>query len=159
MSGFVAGVRFRSSKSEPQRRPCYQGLEQWNCETGQNHRRFGGVEPGTLFLAILGIPLESGRAVFWGDSLGGNGHLTTPPGSLRVASGWLRGGFGVPTGWLPHGLRVASGWPRRQSGTLFRLLHRKPPGRTVQTKAPARASRAGAVGWCLVQAADGRLIP
>ena len=77
MSGFVAGVRFRGSKGDPHRRPCYQGLEQWNYETGQNHRRFGGVEPGTLFLPLLGRCKERRQAVFGGDSLGGNGCLTT----------------------------------------------------------------------------------
>jgi hypothetical protein len=40
-------------------------------------------------------------------------------------------GLGVPTGWLPHGLRVAS----------------------RERKAPARASRAGAVGFEGIQAA------
>ena len=74
MSGFELRVRFRSSNSDPKLRQCYQGLEQWNCETGQNHRRFGGVEPGTLFLAFLGRGMESERAVFWGHSLGGKGR-------------------------------------------------------------------------------------
>ena len=74
MSGFVAGVRNRSSKSDHHSSQCYQGLEQWNCETGQNHRRFGGVEPGTLFLAFLGRWAEIDRALFWGHLLGGNGR-------------------------------------------------------------------------------------
>ena len=71
MSGFAGRVRFRSSKSDPHLRQCYQGLEQCFSETGQNHRRFGGVEPGTLFLAFLGRCIEIDRAVFGGDSLGG----------------------------------------------------------------------------------------
>src|ERR1035441_7185632 len=77
MSGFAGRVRFRSSKCDPHLRQCYQGLEQWNCETGQNHRRFGGVEPGTLFLTLLGWCKELRQSVFGGDSLGGNGPLTS----------------------------------------------------------------------------------
>jgi hypothetical protein len=49
----------------------YQGLELQNGETGQNHRRFGGVEPGTHFLALLGRGVEVDRAVFRVDLLGG----------------------------------------------------------------------------------------
>jgi hypothetical protein len=71
MSGFELRVRFRSSNSDPKLRQCYQGLEQWNCETGQNHRRFGGVEPGTLFWAFSGRWSEIDSAISWGDSLGG----------------------------------------------------------------------------------------
>ena len=105
MSGFAAGVRFRSSTSDPHLRQCYQGLEQWNCETGQNHRRFGGVEPGTLFLAFLGRCKEVRHPVFEGDSLGGMALATafqdacTPglvPVHFRTASNWPCGRFARP---------------------------------------------------------------
>ena len=64
MSGFAAGVRFRSSKHDPHLRPCYQGLELQNSETGQNHRRFGGVEPGTCFHYAANWPVEVACRVF-----------------------------------------------------------------------------------------------
>jgi len=45
-------------------------LQVWNCETGQNHRRSKGVEPGTRFSAISGRWSEIDSALFWVNSLG-----------------------------------------------------------------------------------------
>jgi hypothetical protein len=103
--------------------PYSKGLELRKPETGQNHRRFGGVESGTLFLPLLGRCKEIRQSIFGGDSLGGNGHLTPPlkmPACrVEVAS---RIGGGLGDGW--H-LAFASKW-----------------------KTPARASQAGAGGGC-----------
>jgi len=46
----------------------------------------------------------------WGQSLG-HQQAREPQGSLRVASGWLRGAYRLATREPEGSLRVASGWP------------------------------------------------
>jgi hypothetical protein len=52
-------------------------LNDWNCangESGQNHRRSKGVEPGTRFSALLDRWIEIDRAVLRLHWRGGMGH-------------------------------------------------------------------------------------
>ena len=160
MSGFGGLVRFGSSKSDPHQSPCYQGLEQLKPETGQNHRRFGGVEPGTLFLAFLGRGPEMDRAVFGGDSLGGKGRLR---GHSRRLHASLMGPVRSPRSWGEDATRpgrlagIPGPRPARTACPIVymrtRPKERRRPGRTRPARGGLKVRQAAAA-WRRLRARD-----
>jgi hypothetical protein len=172
MSGFAGHVRFRSSKRDLHRRPCYQGCgtlsTRFRTESPQVWRggtrnpsltltEAGAWKPRGRFLGVIRLAEKPLQRAFKPPSLFWGGH--------RVAFGCLWGRTELPSLCLVYAQYMALRWlrPASSAGLSNLLAARRwwwqPLAAWPDRKAPARASRAGAVGWCLVQAADGRLIP